>query len=52
VKLDDQESRAHLCLAWGHWRLESNYEMAETQLEEAIALNPNDLDNYCLKALI
>jgi adenylate cyclase len=52
AKLDDQESRAHLCLAWAHWRLQSNYEMAETQLEEAIALNPNDLDNYCLKALI
>jgi adenylate cyclase len=52
MKLDDQESRAHLCLAWGYWRLKSNFEMAETQIDEAITLNPNDLDNYCLKALI
>ena len=52
MKLDDQESRAHLCLAWGYWRVKSNFEMAEIQIEEAIKLNPNDLDNYCLKALI
>jgi tetratricopeptide (TPR) repeat protein len=46
AQLDDQSSGAHLCLAWGYWR---NYEMAEAQIEEAIALNPNDLDNYCFK---
>ena len=25
-----------------HWRIKGNYEMAEAQVEEAIALNPND----------
>lgn len=50
--LDDQESRARLCLAWGHWQVEGNFEMAKAQIEEAIALNPNDLDNYCLKGFL
>ena len=49
ARLDDQNSGAHLCLAWGYWRIKANYEMALAQVEEAIALNPNDLDNYCLK---
>jgi TolB-like protein len=49
ARLDDQNSGAHLCLAWGYWRIKGNYEMAEAQIEEAIALNPNDLDNYCFK---
>jgi adenylate cyclase len=49
ARLDDQASRVHLCLAWAYWRIKDNYEMAEAQIEEAIALNPNDLDNYCFK---
>ena len=49
AQLDDQSSGAHLCLAWGYWRIKGNYEMAEAQIEEAIALNPNNLDNYCFK---
>jgi adenylate cyclase len=49
ARLDDQNSGAHLCLAWGYWRIKGNYEMAEAQIEEAIALNPNNLDNYCFK---
>jgi TolB-like protein/cytochrome c-type biogenesis protein CcmH/NrfG len=49
AQLDDQNSEAHLCLAWGYWRIKGNYEMAEAQIEEAIALNPNDLNNYCFK---
>ncbi|MFE0759252.1 adenylate/guanylate cyclase domain-containing protein [Inquilinus sp. NPDC058860] len=52
AKLDDQDSRAHLCLAWGYWRVKGDFEMAEAQLEEAIALNTNDLDNYCLKGFL
>ena len=52
ASLDDQDSRAHLCLAWGYWRVKGNVEMAEAQLEEAIALNTNDLDNYCLKGFL
>jgi TolB-like protein len=50
--LDDQDSRAHLCLAYGYWRIKRNFEMAKAQIEEAIALNPNDLDNYCLKGFL
>ena len=52
ARLDDQNSGAHLCLAWAYWRIKGNYEMAEAQIEEAIALNPNDLDNYCFKGLL
>jgi adenylate cyclase len=49
VQLDDQDSRAHLCLAWAHWRVNSDLVTAQNEIEEAIALNPNDIDNYCLK---
>ena len=38
AQLDDQSSGAHLCLAWGYWRIKGNYEMAAAQIEEAIAL--------------
>jgi TolB-like protein/Tfp pilus assembly protein PilF len=50
--LDDQDSRAHLCMAWGYWQVRGSFEMAKAQIEEAIALNPNDLDNYCLKGFL
>jgi TolB-like protein len=49
ARLDDQDSRVHLCFAWAYWWIKGNYEMAEAQIDEAIALNPNDLDNYCFK---
>jgi Tfp pilus assembly protein PilF len=52
TRLDPQESRARLCLAFGHLRLTGNLELAKAQVEAAIALNPNDLDNYCLKGFI
>ena len=52
ARLDPQDSRARLCLAFGHLRLTGNLEIAKAQIEEAIALNPNDLDNYCLKGFI
>jgi adenylate cyclase len=52
ARLDDQDSRAHLCLAWGYWQVKGNFEIAKAQIEEAIALNPNDLDNYCLKGFL
>jgi TolB-like protein/class 3 adenylate cyclase/tetratricopeptide (TPR) repeat protein len=52
ARLDTQDSRARLCLAFGHMRLTGNLELAKAQLEEAIALNPNDLDNYCLKGFL
>jgi adenylate cyclase len=49
ARLDDQDSRTHLCFAWANWWIRGNYEMAEVQVDEAIALNPNALDNYCFK---
>ncbi|HJR23683.1 MAG TPA: hypothetical protein VJ822_18755 [Dongiaceae bacterium] len=49
ARLDDQDSRTHLCFAWAHWWIRGNYELAEVQIDEAIALNPNALDNYCFK---
>jgi len=49
ARLDAQDSRTHLCFAWAHWWIRGNYEMAEVQIDEAIALNPNALDNYCFK---
>jgi adenylate cyclase len=52
ARLDPQDSRARLCLAFGHLQLTGNLELAQAQIEEAIALNPNDLDNYCLKGFI
>jgi len=52
ARLDSQDSRAHLCLAWGYWQIKGNAAMAKAQIEEAIGLNPNDLDNYCLKGLL
>jgi adenylate cyclase len=52
ARLDPQDSRARLCLAFGHLRLTGNLELAQAQVEEAIALNPNDLDNYCLKGFL
>ena len=52
ARLDPQDSRARLCLAFGHLRLTGNLELAKAQLEDAIALNPNDLDNYCLKGFL
>ena len=52
ARLDNQDSRARLCLAFGYLRVKGNVEMAKAQIEEAIALNPNDLDNYCLKGFL
>jgi TolB-like protein len=52
ARLDPQDSRARLCLAFGHLRLTGNLELAAAQVDEAIALNPNDLDNYCMKGFL
>lgn len=50
VELDDRDSRAHLILAWAYFRVKSNFDLAASQLETAIALNPNDYYNYCFKS--
>ena len=52
ARLDPQDSRARLCLSFGYLRIKGNLEAAKAQIEEAIALNPNDLDNYCLKGFL
>ncbi len=48
VALDNLDSRAHLGLARAY-RVKANHELAEAQFETAIALNPNDVWNYCGK---
>ncbi|MEM7222224.1 MAG: adenylate/guanylate cyclase domain-containing protein [Pseudomonadota bacterium] len=50
VELDDRDSRAHLVLAWAHFWVQSNFELAESQLEDAMVLNPNDYGAYCFKS--
>jgi TolB-like protein len=50
VELDDRDSQAHLILGWSYYRAKSNFELAASQVERAITLNPNDCENYCLKS--
>ena len=50
VALDDLDSNAHAMLAWAYFRLKSNFELAQTQIETALELNPNDYNSYCLKS--
>ena len=47
VALDDLDCRAHAALGRAYYRVKANYELAEAQFEKAIALNPNDVWNYC-----
>jgi len=49
VDLDNLDSEAHLILAWGYRRAASNYDLAASQIDKAIRLNPNDCNNYCFK---
>jgi adenylate cyclase len=49
VALDDLDSQAHAALGRAYYRVKANYELAEAQFETAIALNPNDVWNYCSK---
>jgi TolB-like protein len=51
VALDDLDSRAHLALGRAY-RVRANHELAEAQFETAIALNPNDVWNYCGKGFL
>jgi adenylate cyclase len=50
VDLDDHNSQAHLILAWAYLRTRSNFDLAGSQVDKAITLNPNDCDNYCFKS--
>jgi adenylate cyclase len=47
VELDPRDSRTHLELAWAYLNLKGDFDLAKVQIEEAIALNPNDYYNYC-----
>jgi TolB-like protein/class 3 adenylate cyclase/Flp pilus assembly protein TadD len=50
VELDNRDSEAHLVLAWGYFRAAANFELAASQIDNAIRLNPNDCNNYCFKS--
>jgi tetratricopeptide (TPR) repeat protein len=45
------DSRIHLCFAWAQWWIRGNYEMAEAQIDEAIALNPERSGQLLLQGL-
>lgn len=47
VELDPRDSRTHLELAWGYLNVKNDLDLAKIQVDEAIALNPNDYYNYC-----
>lgn len=47
IELDEQDSFAHLVLSSVYWKFKSNFELAKSQLETAIELNPNYYWNYC-----
>lgn len=47
IDLDERDSYAHLVLSNAYWRVKSNFELARSQLETAIELNPNYYWNYC-----
>jgi TolB-like protein len=47
VEADPRDSRTHLFLAWGYLNAKGDYDLAKVQVEEALALNPNDYYNYC-----
>src|SRR5262245_41425276 len=47
VELDPHDSRTHLELAWSYLHVKGDFDLARIQIEEALALNPNDYYNYC-----
>jgi adenylate cyclase len=47
IELDEHDSYAHLVLSMAYWHVKSNFELARSQLETAIDLNPNYYWNYC-----
>jgi adenylate cyclase len=52
IELDNRDSEAHLFLAWASLRAQSNHDLAASQVESAIKLNPNDCHNYCFKSFL
>ena len=47
IALDERDSYAHLVLSSAYWKVKSNFELARSQLETAIEINPNYYWNYC-----
>jgi len=47
IELDKNDSYAHLVLSNAYWKVKSNFDLARSQLEAAINLNPNFYWNYC-----
>ena len=50
IELDSHDSEAHLILAGVYLKVQSNFDLASSQVESAIRLNPNDCYNYCFKS--
>jgi TolB-like protein len=51
VALDDCDSLGHRALAYAaHYR--GQHELAEKEIERAIAMNPNDYSNLCIKSWV
>ena len=47
VELDPHDSRTHLELAWSYLNVKGDLDLAQIQVDQALALNPNDYYNYC-----
>jgi adenylate cyclase len=47
IELDEHDSYAHLVLSFAYWHVKSDFELAKSQIEAAIELNPNYYWNYC-----
>ena len=39
-----------MALGWAYYRAKANFDLAASQVEKAITLNPNDSENYCAKS--
>ena len=48
VELDPHDSRTHLELAWSYLHVKGDLDLARIEVEVALALNPNDYNNYCV----
>jgi len=49
VDLDHADSEAHRILAWSCFNWNGNFDLATSEIENAITINPNDCKNYCFK---
>lgn len=47
IELDAHDSFAHLLLSSAYWRFKRNFELARSQYEKAVELNPNYYWTYC-----